>query len=106
MTAAETVLWMHLKKRINGCKFRRQHPIENYIVDFHCHKIKVIVEIDRAIHNTPEQQLMDSLKEHDLTTWGYTILRFTNEDVLFSVDKILLEITQTVNKNLETVSKL
>ena len=51
MTGAETVLWMHLKKGLNGCKFRRQHPIGIYIADFYCHHSKLIVEIDGSVHN-------------------------------------------------------
>src|SRR5580765_7230356 len=54
MTVAQTVLWMHLKKGINGFKFRRQHPIGLYIADFYCHKAKLIVEVDGLVHSEPE----------------------------------------------------
>lgn len=54
MTDAEMALWMHLKAGISGLKFRRQHPIGIYIVDFYCHKIKLIIEADGSIHDKKE----------------------------------------------------
>jgi len=51
MTDAEVLLWGHLKGNGYGLKFRRQHPIEAYIADFYCHKLKLIIELDGGIHN-------------------------------------------------------
>ena len=68
MTATETVLWMHLKNGINGFKFRHQHPIGLYIVDFYCHKAKLIVEIDGLVHNEPEVKRSDDIRQKELET--------------------------------------
>lgn len=52
MTQAEEILWEHLKKKqLNGYKFRRQHPVFKFIVDFYCHKAKLVVELDGEYHN-------------------------------------------------------
>src|SRR5205814_2994946 len=82
MTDAETILWMHLKEGINGVRIRRQHPIGLYIADFFCHKLKLIIEVDGLIHNEPNIQEADEEREKDLQKWGYTIIRFTNQEVI------------------------
>jgi cyclase len=81
MTDAEKVLWMHLKTGVNGCKFRRQHPIGMYIADFYCHKAKLVVEVDGSIHNLAEVRKKDEDKQIYLANAGYSILRFTNQEV-------------------------
>jgi len=53
MTQAEILLWEKLKnKQFKGCKFRRQHPIHQFVVDFYCHKLKLIIEIDGKYHDS------------------------------------------------------
>lgn len=60
MTQAEEILWKHLRnKKLNGMKFRRQHPLDMFIADFYCHEKKLIIELDGGIHETPEQQEYD-----------------------------------------------
>ena len=100
MTAAETVLWMHLKKGINDCKFRRQHPIAFYIADFYCHKAKLIIEIDGSIHSLEEVKKKDKEKEEYLTGNGYSVIRFTNKEVMMQIEVVLEKIRNTVNKNI------
>ena len=94
MTDAEIVLWMHLRTGMNGCKFRRQHPIECYVVDFYCHKKKLVIEVDGSIHNDPTVSLEDELRQQSLLDWGYKILRFTNQQVLNSIENVLIEISR------------
>jgi imidazole glycerol-phosphate synthase subunit HisF len=89
MTYAEKLLWNHLKKGINGYKFRRQHPISIYIADFYCHPLKLIIEIDGSIHNKPEIKVYDEEREGKLMQWGYIIRRFKNEEVIKSLDEVL-----------------
>src|SRR5687768_12241592 len=93
MTDAEMILWMHLKKGICCCKFRRQHPIECYVVDFYCHKAKLVIEVDGSIHNDPQQALEDQLRQQDLTVWGYQVIRFSNNQVFKNIEVIIEEIT-------------
>jgi len=95
MTGAEEVLWIHLKKGVSGHKFRRQHPIGNYIVDFFCYKVKLIVEI--VGYNNDDIKKNDIIRQNDLEKLGYTIIRFTNIEVNKQVEKILDRISGTVN---------
>jgi cyclase len=89
MTDSEIALWMYLRRGINGLKFRRQHPIGVYIADFYCHKAKLIVEIDGSVHNQEEVQIQDKIREEDIKQLGYDIIRFTNNEVHQSIDKVL-----------------
>lgn len=80
-TKAEKLLWQKLRRRqLGGYKFRRQHPIGNYIVDFYCAETKLIVEVDGDIH--AYQESYDKERTKDLEALGYQVVRFWNEQVL------------------------
>ena len=96
MTAAETVLWMHLRKGINGFKFRRQHRIGLYIADFYCHKVKLIVEVDGLIHNEPEVKQSDNIRQKELEAWGYNLIRFINQEVNEKPEEVIKIITEKI----------
>jgi very-short-patch-repair endonuclease len=90
MTESEEILWKHLRNnKLNGLKFRRQHPLDIYIADFYCHKKKLIIEIDGGIHDTPEQVEYDNGRTFELEEKGFKILRFRNEDVLNEINRVL-----------------
>jgi very-short-patch-repair endonuclease len=100
MTNAESILWEALKsKQLNGFKFRRQHAIGLYIVDFYCHKLKLVIEIDGGYHNTQEQREKDNLRTKELVDLGVKVIRFTNEDVEKDLDKVLETIIQSSENN-------
>jgi very-short-patch-repair endonuclease len=89
-TRAEERAWTQLKdRRTLGLKFRRQVPIDRYIVDFYCHEIRVVVEIDGGVHDRPGQAEWDAKKNHRLEELGYKVLRITNDDVLNQSDCLL-----------------
>jgi very-short-patch-repair endonuclease len=93
MTEAETLLWQRLKNRkLNGLKFRRQHPLHLYIADFYCHEKRLVIEIDGGIHNRKHVQEHDENRSAELDRLGITIIRFTNEQVIQNIDKVLEEI--------------
>jgi len=105
MTPAEELLWMHLRQGVGGLKFRRQHPLKNYIVDFYCHKIKLVIEADGEIHQREEIKAYDKNREQDLIAWGYSIMRFRNEEILEHEEMVLrriAEIVETLKQNLRT----
>ncbi len=87
MTAAETLLWEHLKNNQLGIKFRRQHPIGFYIADFCCHKYQLIIELDGDIHNIPEIAANDIVRQTHLEENGIKFLRFKNEQILINLKK-------------------
>lgn len=90
-TEAESILWLQLKGKKLGVKFRRQHPIDSFIADFVCLDKKLIIEVDGEIHNF--QQEADALRTERLNELGYEVLRFKNEEVLADVDNVLTKIS-------------
>ena len=92
-TGAESILWDALSgKKLEGFKFRRQHIIGNYIADFICLRENIIVELDGAIHQLPENIASDEERTSWLRSEGYQVIRFTNDDVLFNLDVVLNKI--------------
>ena len=92
-TKAEKLLWQQLRNRnLATHKFRRQHPIGNYIVDFCCLKEKLIIELDGGHHNEPDQKAYDQDRTGYLESEGFTVLRFWNNQVLGSTEQVLYEI--------------
>jgi very-short-patch-repair endonuclease len=88
MTDAEQALWARLRRRqMQGCKFRRQHPLGRYIVDFVCLERKLIVEVDGGQHQ--EQAGYDDERSQWLEERGYRVLRFWNNQVLSQPDSVL-----------------
>nr|WP_199042907.1 endonuclease domain-containing protein [Dyella sp. ASV24] len=87
-TDAEQLLWYYLRnRRMQGWKFRRQHEISRYIVDFVCPDAGLIVELDGGRHG--DQLIYDERRTLELQTMGYRVLRFWNNDVLKNVEGVL-----------------
>jgi adenine deaminase len=98
-TEAEMVLWQMLSgKKLEGYKFRRQHIIGTYIADFVCLQHKLIVEVDGLIHELQENRVNDIERTKILTEWGFQVIRFTNNEVLFETEKTLSVILQKLNQ--------
>ncbi|OGH73360.1 MAG: hypothetical protein A3C90_03195 [Candidatus Magasanikbacteria bacterium RIFCSPHIGHO2_02_FULL_51_14] len=97
LTKAEYVLWQELRRKILGLKFRRQASIGKFIVDFYCHALRLIIEIDGYVHDGAYQKEYDAFREEWLRRQGYTVLRFTNDEVLFERDKVLERIQSWCN---------
>jgi very-short-patch-repair endonuclease len=86
-TRAEKIAWIRLRdRRTLGLKFRRQVPIDCYIVDFYCHDLGLIVELDGMVHDRPEQAKKDRKRNTRLRQLGYKILRVTNDVVITDPD--------------------
>jgi len=99
MTLAELILWKKLKdKKIFGAKFRREHPIGIFIVDFYCHQYKLVIEIDGDIHCDKEKKEYDIGRTAELERYGLNILRFTNHQVIFQMDTVITRIIQRIKE--------
>jgi very-short-patch-repair endonuclease len=93
MTPAEKVLWSSLRNRkFKGLKFRRQHPIDRYIVDFVCLEEKLVVEADGYIHKSTEQKEYDLKRTRELESYGLKVIRLSNEEILESVYRALKKV--------------
>lgn len=92
-TPAEAIFWALVRNRkFLELKFRRQHQIGSYIVDFYCDEKKLVIEFDGEVHNSVEQQKHDSTRDKYLTSIGLTVLRFQNEEILSEPEKVLNKI--------------
>jgi very-short-patch-repair endonuclease len=90
-TEAENKLWQVLRNRqLDGFKFRRQHAIGSYIVDFVCIREKLVVEIDGEYHNTDEQRAFDEARTTYLNALGFRVLRYTNKEVLTNLSEVVV----------------
>ena len=81
-TSQERIMWNLLRnQQFQGLKFRRQYPVGNYIVDFICKEIKLIIEIDGGQHNSEDGIEYDIKRTEDLETKGYKVIRFWNNEI-------------------------
>ena len=93
MTWTESTLWKKLKKKqLLGLRFRPQHPIDLYIADFYCHKIKLVVEVDGAYHKKADQKKYDLDREKVFRSYGIEIIRFTDEEIKDNIDTVIEKI--------------
>ncbi len=91
LTPAEARLWEALRnKQLEGLRFRSQHPVGNFILDFYCSSCKLVVEVDGKIHAS--QSDYDDARTAKLAEYGYKVLRFKNEEVMNDLPKVLAEI--------------
>jgi len=96
-TPAENALWQTLRNRqLAGAKFRRQHAIGRYIVDFISTNHKLIIEVDGAVHAEQSQAEYDTGRSTCLAELGYTVLRFSNEQVQHALQSVLEKIRQAL----------
>jgi very-short-patch-repair endonuclease len=102
-TKAEIKLWGMLKGRqMLGFTFNRQRPVLNYIGDFMCKDLLLIIEADGGIHALQKQIDYDKKRENDLIQGGFTILRFTNGEIIERPDEVFLEIKTWVENKMKT----
>ena len=93
LTPAETRLWEAIRNRqLNGWRFRCQHPVGRFIVDFYCPAYKLAIEIDGDIHL--ERVEYDAARTEQLEDYGYRVIRFNNDEVLTNLDRVLIAIVQ------------
>ncbi len=87
MTDAERLLWEALRRnKLAGLPFRRQQIVDGFIVDFYCHKIGLVIELDGGVHESQTARNQDKERDAVLSTRGLQVLRFKNEMVLNDID--------------------
>ncbi len=96
MTLAECVLWEAIRNGNLGRKFLRQHIIGDYIVDFLCRDKKLIIEVDGGYHAERKQHENDEVRASWLVSQGYSVIRFSNEQILHDLDSVLNEIVKKI----------
>ncbi|MBC7866799.1 MAG: DUF559 domain-containing protein [Gloeobacteraceae cyanobacterium ES-bin-316] len=98
-TRAEEILWEEVKsKKLSGFKFRRQHIIGSYIADLVCLDRKLVIEVDGLIHQLPENQEADEVRTQWLQEKGFKVIRFTNDEVLGDINKVIDTISSVLKE--------
>lgn len=98
-TDAENLMWKILRgKRFMNLKFRRQHVIKPYIVDFYCHEIGLVIELDGSQHGTDDAIEYDAERTKFLEALGLTVVRYWNHDVLGRTDVVLEDLYNMCSK--------
>ena len=96
-TETEVVLWEQLRgKKIAGAKFRRQRPLGRYIADFCCDAARLVVEIDGSVHEHPDQQEYDAIRDDILSAWGYRLLRVSVTEIETDLPGVLGKIVAAI----------
>jgi very-short-patch-repair endonuclease len=98
-TDAERAMWEMLRNfRHMGFPFRRQHPIEFYVADFYCHKLRLVIEVDGEIHINKDIQNHDEGRTGEMERFGIKVLRFTNSQILNDGDLVVEKIKSTIKE--------
>ena len=97
-TDVEKVLWEYLRRNALGVRFRRQFIIGDFITDFACIEKKLVVEVDGLYHSIDEQIEEDRKRTCHLSQLGFRVLRFTNEEIMTDINKVILTIKTSLNE--------
>jgi very-short-patch-repair endonuclease len=105
MTAAEVILWAHIRRYATGWRFRRQHPIGPYVADFACVIAKLVVEVDGATHGADEAS-RDAVRTRHLEAQGWAIIRFSNTDIYRDLDGVWRKIVEVLGPSPAPIPRL
>lgn len=98
MTGPETRLWSRLRARqLQGLKFRRQHGIGPYIVDFYCPEQSLVIEVDGDSHADADQMLKDQLRDRYFQSLGLRVIRYINDDIMKNLDGVLEDLQKRLS---------
>lgn len=104
-TNAEGLLWALLRSRRMGFKFRRQHPIEPFVLDFYCHELRLAVELDGGQHTRQIGRANDQRRTADLAAREIHVLRFSNLEVLQETQAVAETLWQTCQQRLTAIDE-
>jgi very-short-patch-repair endonuclease len=88
MSLPEVLLWQRLRNRPNGLKFRKQHDAGKYVLDFYCHEVRLIVEVDGIAHDMGDRPERDKVRDAEFTAKGFQVVRIPAAEVLRDPDEI------------------
>jgi very-short-patch-repair endonuclease len=98
-TEAEKRLWAKLcRNQMFGLQFRRQHPINRFIADFYCVRIKFVIEVDGSIHELPENKDYEIERSEIFNDFGISVIRFSNDQIIEDIDGAIKEIEKNVRQ--------
>jgi very-short-patch-repair endonuclease len=93
---SEVILWKEIRRKSLGVEFHRQVPIDNYIVDFYCHELMLVIEVDGSIHELEDVKMNDSVRQKILESFGIMFIRFEDFDVKHNLEFVLRDLRAMV----------
>ena len=102
MTKAEACLWKYVLRggRMKGFQFRRQRPVLNYIADFMCKELMLVIEVDGITHHFEEAIKNDKIRQNTLENAGFTVIRFTDDEVLNNINAVYNYLEDWIEKKI------
>jgi very-short-patch-repair endonuclease len=98
-TSAEDILWQHLRgRRLDGLKFRRQHPLVEFVSDFYCHEKRLVIELDGSVHDNEINKDYDQARTNWLGELNIMVIRFRNYEIHHNLDFVLSEIRKCITR--------
>ena len=97
-TGSEVIFWSLLKQHFSNYRFKRQHPVSQYIADFYCHKLKLVIEIDGGIHLSNEAKNNDKIRDEFMQSLDLKIIRFTNDEVSKNWEVVVEKLKNFIEK--------
>jgi very-short-patch-repair endonuclease len=91
-TVTEMILWKHVRGKAFGVEFHRQVPMLEYVVDFYCHELKLVIEIDGLTHDFDGALERDALRQQSIESYGVSFLRFSSKDIVENISSVILSI--------------
>jgi very-short-patch-repair endonuclease len=88
MSVPEVLLWQRLRRGQGGARFRRQHPIGDYVTDFYCAAARLVIEVDGAVHADAARMERDRIRDKFMADKGYNVVRILTADILRDVDQV------------------
>lgn len=107
MTLAEKKIWSELlrKDKLEGFRFLRQKPLDNYIADFYCAELLLVIEIDGESHLSEDAKEYDEYRTKVLNAYGIEVIRYTNEEILNHIDEVENDLKENVRKREQELYK-
>ncbi len=106
MTPAEQELWKHIRRnQVDGFRFRRQHPVSRFILDFYCHESTLAIELDGSVHDHEDQKIYDQERDRVIRELGIEVLRFKNDEVFENLADVLNKIWTQLKNRLQVLTK-
>jgi very-short-patch-repair endonuclease len=95
MTPAEEKLWSALQnKQVLGMRFRRQHAVGRYVLDFYCPACKLAIELDGSVHDDRQEE--DAIRTQEIERYGYQVIRFDNAEVMKNLEQVVQQIAEVL----------
>ena len=107
LSKAEAIMWIYLSRRqMHRCKFRRQHSVDQYVIDFYCPEMKIAIKIDGDSHFMPGAEEQDKIRQKYIESFGIQFLRFSNEDVCTNIEVVCQDIFNTIEEMMQSNEKM